>query len=166
MSNDAILKKREDLFDRVLIILMDLPNATSVQQEMDALYGPFKSATYARHEKVVQAKLRSSGLAQRNGDQQQGTTLTLDFGDLATIVNGDPDNTIKKRSFVCHFTKTKILSLWAKIGFVPCTCNCHKNPNVRRAMGQHTRDDEVLESLQLRHDVSVDNVEAVGFNFG
>ena len=58
VSNEAILKKREDLFERGLIILMGLPNATSVQQEMDALYGPFKSATYARGEKVVQAKLR------------------------------------------------------------------------------------------------------------
>ena len=45
VSNDAILKTREELFERGLIILMGLPNATSVQQEMDALYGPFKSAT-------------------------------------------------------------------------------------------------------------------------
>lgn len=41
-----------------LIIVMGLPNATSIQQEMDALYGPFKSATYARGEQIVQEKLR------------------------------------------------------------------------------------------------------------
>jgi hypothetical protein len=35
----VILAKREELFERGLIILMGLPNATSVQQEMDALYG-------------------------------------------------------------------------------------------------------------------------------
>jgi hypothetical protein len=48
---------------------MGLPNATSVQQEMDALYGPFKLATYACGEKVVQEKLREQGLARRNGEQ-------------------------------------------------------------------------------------------------
>jgi hypothetical protein len=165
VSNDAILRKREDLFERGLIILMGLPNATSVQQEMDALYGPFKSATYARGEKVVQAKLRSRGLARRIGDQQQGTALSLDFGDLATIVNGASDDLIQNRPFDCHFTKAKILSSWAKIGFVPFTRSCLKNPKVRRELGQHTRD-EVLESLQLRYDVLVDNVEAAGFNPG
>jgi hypothetical protein len=57
VSSAAILSKRELLFERGLIIIMGLPNATSVQQEMDALlYGPFKSSTYARGEKVVQAK--------------------------------------------------------------------------------------------------------------
>ena len=48
VSNEVILRKREELYERGLFILMGLPNATSVQQEMDALYGPpFKSATYA-----------------------------------------------------------------------------------------------------------------------
>ena len=42
VSNYAILKKREDLFERGLIILMGLPSAKSVHQEMDMLYGPFK----------------------------------------------------------------------------------------------------------------------------
>jgi len=71
VSSAVILSKRELLFERGLIIIMGLPNATSVQQEMDALYGPFKSSTYARGEKVVQAKLRDRGLARRNGEQLQ-----------------------------------------------------------------------------------------------
>jgi hypothetical protein len=56
VSSKAVLAKREALFERGLIIIMGLPNATSVQQEMDALYSPFKSATYACGEKVVQRK--------------------------------------------------------------------------------------------------------------
>ena len=36
-----VLAQREALFKRGLIIIMGLPNATSVQQEMDDLYGPF-----------------------------------------------------------------------------------------------------------------------------
>jgi hypothetical protein len=58
VSSETILLKREEIFERGLIILMGLPNATSAQQEMDALYGPFKLATYACGEKVVQEKLR------------------------------------------------------------------------------------------------------------
>ena len=57
VSSATILAHREALLERGLIILMGLPNATSVQQEMDTLYGPFKSVTYARGEKVVQEKL-------------------------------------------------------------------------------------------------------------
>ena len=90
VSSEAILLKREQLFERGLIILMGLPNATSVQQEMDALYGPFKSATYRRGEKVVQNKLRIRGLARKNGDVVPKAVLNLDFNDLATIVNGTP----------------------------------------------------------------------------
>ena len=62
-SSEDILSKREKLFDRGLIVLMGLPNATNVQQEMGALYGPFKSATYRRGEKVIQNKLRDQGMA-------------------------------------------------------------------------------------------------------
>jgi hypothetical protein len=47
VSSEIVLAKREALFERGLIIILGLPNATSVQQEMDALYGPFKSATYS-----------------------------------------------------------------------------------------------------------------------
>ena len=41
---------------------MGLPNATSVNQEMDALYGPFKTATYARGESILTEQLRLRGL--------------------------------------------------------------------------------------------------------
>jgi hypothetical protein len=75
VSSEIILLKREELFERGLIILIGLPNATSVQQEMDALYGPFKLATYARGEKVVQEKLRLRGLARRMGELLQRATL-------------------------------------------------------------------------------------------
>ncbi len=55
-SPEAVLAKREALFERGLIKIIDLPNSISVQQEMDALYSSFKSATYVWGEKVVQQK--------------------------------------------------------------------------------------------------------------
>jgi hypothetical protein len=108
VSSEAILSKREQLFERGLIILMGLPNATTVQQEMDALYGPFKSATYRRGEKVVQDKLRIRGLARKNGKRIPTAVLNLDFNDLATIVNGKPNDDACDKPFDWIFTKEKI----------------------------------------------------------
>ncbi len=92
---DSILR-HEELFNLGLIILMGLPNATSVQQVMDALYGPFKSATYAHGEDLATEKLKVRGLVMRAGEAVT-VTLTLDFNDVATIVNGTADNPVKMK---------------------------------------------------------------------
>ena len=166
VSSEIVLAKREALFERGLIIILGLPNATSVQQEMDALYGPFKSATYSRGEKVVQRKLKERGLARRNGQQVvSAAVLNLDFNDLPTIVNGTATDTIADKPFDLHFTKEKILWSWAKVGFVPFTRSCLQNRRVRKELGQHDKD-ATLEDLQLRYDLLVDGVEDAGFNPG
>ncbi|KAI2511962.1 hypothetical protein MHU86_2478 [Fragilaria crotonensis] len=164
VSSEAILLKREQFFERGLIILLGLPNATSVQQEMDALYGPFKSSTYARGEKVVQQKLRARGLARRNG-KVPPAVLNLDFNDLATVVNGTPDDEPRNKPFDSIFTEEKILRSWAKVGFVPFTRNCLKDKKVRKELGQR-KADEQLENLQRRYDLLVDSFEGDGFNAG
>ena len=165
VSSEIVLAKREALFERGLIIILGLPNATSVQQEMDALYGPFKSATYSRGEKVVQQKLKERGLARRNGQQLSSAVLNLDFGDLPTIVNGTDTDDVKDKPFDLHFTEDKILWSWAKIGFVPFTRSCLQNKRVRKELGQHNKD-AALEDLQLRYNLLVDDIEGAGFNVG
>lgn len=166
VSSEAVLAKREALFERGLIIIMGLPNATSVQQEMDALYSPFKSATYARGEKVVQKKLKERGLARRNGQQlKAAAVLNLDFKDLPVVVNGNATDDIKDKPFDLHFSKEKILWSWAKVGFVPFTRSCMKNRRVRKELGQVNKD-AVLEDLQMRYDVLVHDIESQGFNPG
>ena len=165
VSSEDVLLKREQLYERGLIIIMGVPNATSAQQEMDALYGPFKSSMYAPGEKVVQHKLRIRGLARRNGDKLLPTVLNLDFNDLATIVNGRAEDFARDRPFNFNFTKEKILWSWAKVGFVPFTRNCLNNKRVRKELGQRNKD-EGLENLQLRYDILVDAVEENGFNPG
>jgi hypothetical protein len=158
VSSADILLKREELFERGLIVLMGLPNATSVQQEMDALYGPFKSATYRRGEKVIQNKLRDRGIARRNGDIVPKAVLNLDFHDLATIVNGNPEDDESDRPFDLVFTKAKILRSWAKVGLVPFTRSCLKDKKVRKELGQH-KEDEALENLQRKYDLIRDSHE-------
>jgi hypothetical protein len=160
VSSAATLAKREPFFDKGLIIIMGLPNATSVQQEMDALYGAFKAATYARGEKVVQRKLRARGLARRTNAEEQARSLAalnLDFANLATIVDGMPDD-LHDRPPDSNFSKEKILLAWNKVGFVPFNRSCLKNKKVRKELGQHVRDDG-LEDLQRRYDELADAVE-------
>lgn len=160
---DSILR-REEFFNLGLIILMGLPNATSVQQEMDALYGPFKSATYARGEDLAAKKLKERGIAMRAGEAVTAT-LTLDFNDLATIVNGTADDPVEMKPFDKIFTKPQILSSWDKIGFVPFTRRCLENKKVRSELGQVV-ENVALERLQTTYDSLVDKVEISGFNPG
>jgi hypothetical protein len=89
----------------------------------------------------------------------------LDFSNLVTIYNGDPDDPMKDRPFDCHFSIAKILSSFAKIGFVPFTRNCLRNPKVGKELGLCTRD-EGLEQLQLTYDLEIDVIETIGFNAG
>ena len=123
VTDEDVILKREEYSERGLTILMGLPNATSVQQEMDALYGPFKSATYARGESLVQEKLMRRGQAIRNGEHQTAV-LSLNFNDLATIEKVLPGKDVSLRPFESIFTKEKIVWSWAKIGFVPLTRRC------------------------------------------
>ena len=121
-SHDSI-SKREAYFEMGLIILSGLPNSTSVQQEMDALYGPFKSATYDRGEYILMEKMKERG--QRRGTAMPGAAiLSLGFDDLATIVDGKDDDELSMKPFTKTFTKEKILKAWAKIGLVPFTRKC------------------------------------------
>ena len=78
------------VLEKGLMIMMGfLPNGgTRIQQDLDAFYGAFKAATYARGKKVVQRKLRARGLARRNAEKQVWSlaVLNLDFNGLAMIV--------------------------------------------------------------------------------
>ena len=168
-SYDSITR-REALAEMGLLIMAGLPNATSVQQEMDALYGAFKSATYDRGETVLMEKMRARGAAARNGNAREAAAaaasiLTLGFEDLPVIVNGRTDDDISMRAFDKFFTKEKIEQAWRKIGFVPFTRNCLSDKKVRHELGQATAN-EALEDLQLRFDNIVAVAESEGLNEG
>ena len=164
VSDKESIQKREEFKERGFIILMGLPNATSVQQEMDALYGPFKSATYVCGEVVAMEKLKARGLARRNGEATTAV-LSLTFEDLSTVVNGEENDSIELKPFDSHFTKEKILWSWEKIGFVPFTWECLRNKKVRHELGQK-KENVVLEALQKKYDALVNEVEELGFNVG
>ena len=136
---DSILQ-REALAEMGFIMMAGLPNATSVQQEMDALYGAFKSATYDHGEMVLMEKMRARGAAARNDNARiaaaaAGSILALGFEDLAVIVNGRADDDVSTQPFNKCFKKDKIVQAWQKIGFVPFTRNCLSDKKVRHELG-------------------------------
>ncbi len=53
VMDEATVMKRDKFRERGLLILLGLLNAASVQQVMDALYGPCTIATYACGEVVM-----------------------------------------------------------------------------------------------------------------
>ena len=166
IANKASIIKRDEFFEMGLHILMGLPNATSVNQEMDALYGPFKTATYARGELILTKRLQMKGLqnsaraaaaatAEEEGkdnddeDKVENANVVLDgptvqvsmgFPDLATVVNGKQDDEIDNKPFDKFFTKERIVASWAKVGFVPFTQNCVHSKKVRHELAQRDVD--------------------------
>jgi hypothetical protein len=141
-----------------LIILAGLLNSTSVQQEMDALYGSFKSATYDRAEHVLMEKIKERGqqVRRRQGDGllppkgAPSRNLSLGFNDLATIVDGNKDDDLSMKPFTKNFTREKIVIALAKIGFFPFTRNCLNDKKVRHELGQADVND-VIETLHAKY---------------
>ena len=164
VASQESIKKREEFKEKGLLILLGLPNATAVQQEMDNIYGPFKSATYARGERVVEEKLKERAEVRRN-NIASGGVVTLSFNDLATVVNGKDGDDIKDRPFDNIFTKEKILTSWHNVGFVPFTRKCLGHKKVRSELGQR-EGNLVLETLQTKYNKLVGEAEAAGFNPG
>ena len=183
IANMECISKRAEFLEICLLILMGLPNATSVHQEMDALYGASKLSTYARGEVVLAERLRLKGLmnqatAPNEGDDDEGDNdagagggrrntvlLTMGFEDLATVVNGKHDDEIGMKPFASSFTKDKILALWSKVGFVPFTRNCMKSRKVRHELGQRQKNDS-LEELKFSYEDEVNDAEERGLNAG
>ena len=174
VANEESIKKREEFMEKGLYILLGLPNATAVQQEMDALYGAFKSATYARGEAILTQKLKERGAWRETVAYQDPTTgaraglgpaITLGFDDLAVIVNGSEDDAIAMKPFDKCFTKENILRSWQKVGFVPFTRSCMTDKKVRHELGQQDKNDSI-ESLKKGYDNLVELTRQHGFNAG
>jgi hypothetical protein len=147
-----------------LIILAGLPNSTTVHQEMDALYGPFKTATYAQGEHVLMEKIKEQGM-QCGAAVPGASILSLGFDNFATIVDGKTGDDISLKPFTKHFTEEKVLRAWAKVGFVPFTRRCMTDKKVCHELGQ----ENVNADLEVLHDKYADLVAAAedhGLNRG
>jgi hypothetical protein len=184
IANEVCITKRAEFLEMGLLILMGLPNATSVNQEMDALYGPFKTATYARGELILTERLRLKGLqnsaraAAPATEQEEGNDddndelhrtptvqVSMGFHDLPTVVNGKHDDEIENKPFDKYFTKERIIASWTKVGFVPFTRNCVQSKKVRHELGQREADVS-LEEVKTSYEDLVDGASMHGLNAG
>jgi hypothetical protein len=190
VANMECISKRDNFLEQGLLILMGLPNATSVNQEMDALYGAFKSATYARGEVILTERLRLKGLRNsaraiateegdddmEEGEQQDAAgghdrsprpaLVAMGFEDLATVVNGEQGDEIGMKPFAKNFTKEKILASWSKVGFVPLTRKCINSKKVRHELGQRQRDESLEEIKASLYEALVEDAGLHGLNAG
>ena len=182
IANMESIAKREAFRELGLLILMGLPNATSVNQEMDALYGAFKSATYARGEVILTERMQQRGLERSalaaaaaaavndDDDNEAGpaaplTRFAMGFEDLATVVDGKSTDDVSLKPFTRTFTRLKILGSWSKVGFCPFTRNCVASKKVRHELGQASKDQD-LEDLHESYNAGVAQADGQGLNAG
>ena len=74
---------------------------------MDKLYGPFKTAMYARGKQhVLMEKIKERGI-RRQTAVPGASILSFGFDDLATIVDGKTVDDISLKPFTKHFAEER-----------------------------------------------------------
>jgi len=108
-----------------IYVVPGVPNATSVTQETDQNYGPFKSS--------YRTKIR------RLSHARQAFRKVLVISDIALLVFGgmDPITGLRlSNSFEQAFLEKNNLSAWRKCGAIPLTRSALYLPGVRRELSQ------------------------------
>ena len=91
------------------------------------------------------------------------TVVSLSNDDLPRMINGRPEDPVKKRPFDRTFTIERIQKSWENVGFVPFTCKCLTNNKVRPELGQ-TNPDKKLENLVKEYERLKIDLAAEGYN--
>ena len=115
-----------------------VPNTTHVTQELDQLYGQFKS--------VYRQNLEL--LSQERFEMKKGLAIT----DLPMIVFGraPSDNSVALRdAFAEAFTPEKVMGSWKKCGAVPLTRAALSSPQVRHELSLNTDVEKTSEQVHL-----------------
>lgn len=87
--------------------------------------------------------------------------------DLARMVNGSPGDPLEMRLFDFSFQREKILSWWAKIGFLPMTRWALQDPKVRYEVGEDGAsedDDRRLVLLEKSYIEGAKALDKLGYN--
>ena len=143
---------------RGLYIYPGLPNATSVQQETDHNYGPFKG--------VVRDNLKKMSSA----FYAAGLSIPLNTTTFGLIVYGGtipvgPSTTITCRNALAEtFDVESNLTSWREVGAVPHTRKCLTNSKVRHD-GTDERDPnfDAYQDIQPQNDYSTAQLNLMGY---
>ncbi len=128
---------------RGVYLFPGLPNATSVQQERDINYGPFKFVVHSNLKKITTACF----LAQKSMKLGLSTFGLIVYGSVCPI-----SNVVCKNAVNSAFNVESNLHLWAEVGAVPFTMKCLVNKKVG-----HNRTDRYNPNLDAFLDVQLQN---------
>ena len=108
---------------RGLLIFPGLQNATSVNQEMDDLYGVFQQSCADVTDEIVAERITARALEDKEGTipEKDRTKVALTNCDLGRIACGRQSDRIELRPFERSFTPERIGAAWRKIGAAPLT---------------------------------------------
>ncbi len=132
-----------------------LPNATSVQQETDINYGPFKTAVRLNLKRIADACF------------SQRKSLSLRQSTFGLIVYGGlcPDSGIVcENALQSAFSVGANLNSWSKVGAVPFTQKCLTNQKIRHD-GTDTNDPlyDVYTDIQQKNDYATTQLNVMGY---
>ena len=135
-----------------------VPNTTSVTQETDQNYGPFKTTFRKNLDNLVsQRKL-----------EKKSTTIQSHLIGLLVFGGVDPETNIEccSNAFEDAFNKKKCLDAWKKVGAAPLTRACLDSKKVRHELGEDESEDPlalVYRNMQIRNDCCVKWLNMHGF---
>jgi len=151
---------------RGLLIFPGLQNATSVNQEMDDLYGLFQQSCGAVTDEIVAERVAIRA-AEDDEDiipVKDRTKVQLTNCDLGRIVCGRESDDVELRPFERSFTPERIDASWCKIGAAPCTRAGLEQSKVRHEAIEGDPKLGDLLTLEERHTTNVTALEAKGVN--
>jgi hypothetical protein len=143
-----------------LYIYPSLPNATSVQQEMDLNYGPFKS-TICNNLKEISSAFYAADLPIPQNTSMFGLIV---YG--GTILVGMSTITCQN-ALAEMFDKASNKNSWREVSVVPHTKKCLTNSKMRHD-GTDERDPnfEAYQDVQSQNDYSTTQLNVMGYNRG
>jgi hypothetical protein len=132
-----------------------LPNATSVQQETDTNYGPFKSVIHSNLKNIATACFS----AQKSMKLGPSTFGLIVYGGVCPISKVVCENAVDRA-----FNVKSNQHLWAEVGAVPFTMKCLENKNVGH--DGTDRDDpnsDAFADVQSQNDYSTTQLTMMGY---
>ena len=151
---------------RGLYTFPGLQNATSVNQEMDDLYGCFQQTCTDVTAEIVAERVAARALEDEEGliPVKKRTKVNLTNCDIGRIVCGREGDPIEECAFQRSFTKEKVLSSFAKVGAAPLTRAGLEQKKVRHETTEGDPGAGALVALETQHAANLTALAQQGAN--
>ena len=113
------IERREAALMKVIILLLGLPNSTSVSQELDWLFRIFKGMCRERTLALFAEKIKHRADKRKAGEAQDANVVSLSNDDLPVIVNGRVTDSLKNRPFDACFTRENVRKTFFRLVIAP-----------------------------------------------